>query len=146
MKTYSASRRIAASSSAAWQALANLDTWLPTLKTVEKVEYSGDVFFTAGNTYRVHTPEGVVMSATLTEIDQTRLHVRIDAHAGVLRSQLVCEIRPDGNGCIITRTQSYPGLIGWIFTQFFNRREAEETHLYLDEWERAAQQRLDAHE
>lgn len=146
VKTYSASRRIAVPSSAAWEALTHLNRWLPALKTVERVEYSGDDFFTVGNTYRVHTPEGVVMCATLTEIDPTRLRVCINARVSVLRSQLTCEIRPEGNGCIITRTQSYPGIIGWIFTGFFNRREAEETRTYLDEWERVARESLRMHE
>lgn len=113
-----------------------MNLWLPKLSTVRKIECSTADFFREGNKYNVYTPEGIVMKSQIRQIDSEAMCVRINAHFLALKSQLFCGVTPiNGTSCKITREQSYPGMIGTLFTRMYDKREANETNEYLRAWE-----------
>ena len=120
----------------AWKALAQMNEWLPTLDTVESVTSVGEgPFFLPGRLYLVKTPEGITMQATIMSIREDARSVVIEAQAGPLHSILTCTVGEHSDGCILSRSQNYPGIVGWVFTRVKGKREENETRTYLEVWE-----------
>jgi hypothetical protein len=140
MKIYIEQEKIPVSTETAWTALKSMDKWLHTLSTNKSVEFeSNEIFFKQGRQYNVKTNEGITMKSKLAEIDEELLKIKICAHWFLLKSILTCEIKPISDcKCKIIRTQSYPGIIGKIFTSAFNKRESNETSEYLTVWKNYA--------
>lgn len=125
----------------AWTALAEMDRWLPRLSTVRSVEPDPDGASTAsdvlapGDLYLVRTGEGPVMHCRVVEADPAAGIVGIEARLGPLRSRLLCRIEPAGPRTrILHRRQTYPGVVGRMFTLLFGRHEQAETTAYLRAW------------
>lgn len=75
------------------------------------------------------------MHAQIMKIDEEHHSVDICAEHKPLVSLLSCSIEKiDENSSRLVRRQSYPGFFGFIFTTFFNKREAGETGEYLKVW------------
>lgn len=145
MKTYKEEKTVPINALKAWKALKSMEQWLPHLKTVTKLEYgaSGD-FFCEGRRYKVYTPEGPVMDSVITKVDEKNYTIQIDAHYFGLKSQLTCQVIPiDEVSCKVVRIQSYPGIIGTIFTGLFSHRELNETGEYVNVWSNYALQAAD---
>lgn len=136
MKTYQEEKVIPVNAVKAWEALKSMEQWLPQLKSITRLDYDkAKVFFFEGREYKVHTPEGVIMESTIAKVDEQSYKVQINAHCFILKSKLTCQVVPiDENSCKIVRIQSYPGIVGTIFTTLFHRREANETGQYVDVW------------
>lgn len=143
MRTFRATRFLPISPDAAWRGLADMAQWLVSLDTITSIEYSGE-FFRQGTQYKVHTREGVTMSAELIRVDRSRRIVEIRATSGPLTSLLRCAIEEVDGGVKLIREQSYPGLAGAIFSRIYARREGAETVAYLDAWARAAAEHAEA--
>lgn len=133
--------RVSVPAAEAWAALEAMDRWLPTLDTVQSVEpdHEGSrdhaVELKAGHRYFVRTGEGPMMHCRIVEADPVAGVVRIEARLGPLKSRLLCTIEPMGlSSCSLRRRQTYPGLIGRIFTLLLGRREQAETTAYLRAW------------
>ncbi|MGY3778754.1 hypothetical protein [Isobaculum melis] len=137
MRTYTHEKIIPVQAKYAWQALTQMNLWLPKLQTVTTISYDEtSPFFQVGKMYDVHTPEGISMKSQLKMIDSEHMKVAIGANFFLLNSRLSCSVSQiDDKRCEISRIQMYPGLIGSIFTSLFNKREASETEEYLAVWE-----------
>lgn len=144
MNAYIEEKTIPISSELAWQALTEMNMWLPKLSTNESLQYDTTApFFEEKKNYFVKTKEGIVMKSQLFKIDEESRKVEIHAHWFVLHSVLFCEVSPiSEKRCKIIRTQSYPNLVGTVFTSLFNKRESGETSEYLDVWENYAMNML----
>lgn len=136
MKTYHCEQIIDVDAHTAWRALGRMGLWLPRLSTVADVTWDGEKpFFAPGRRYAVLTPEKITMKSELASIDPKTMAVMVRAHWLALHSQLRCSIVPvSGTSCKIIREQSYPGVVGRIFTAVFGRREAAEAQEYLNVW------------
>lgn len=136
MKMYQRDKILNVSSESAWQALKDMDKWLPNLSTNSEISYSGNNnFFIIGRKYNITSKEGVVMDCELYSIDEENMTVGIHAEHKPLKSILICKVLDLGdNRTQITRIQGYPGWFGKIFTIFFGRRESGETAEYLEVW------------
>ena len=128
----------------AWNALKEMNIWLPSLSTNKAVNYDDkEVFFYEGRKYEVITKEGISMECELYKIDETNMIVEIHAKHSILKSVLTCSIRKiDEKNCELIRTQTYLGIVGFIFTAFFNKRESDETGEYLKVWEKFAKNKI----
>lgn len=101
------------------------------------------IFF-EGRKYTITTTEGIVMHCQIKHINQENYSVELSAKHKPLISHLACTIQPLGDHqCRLIRTQSYPGIFGFIFTKFLNKRESNETSEYLTIWDNYARQLLD---
>lgn len=125
----------------AWSALERMARWLPHLDTVRAVESdpgdpsSSDLTLRTGLRYLTRTGEGAVMRCRVLEADRDRGVARIEARLGPLRSRLRCGVRETGrDSCVLERRQTYPGIVGRLFTAVLGRREQEETTAYLRAW------------
>ena len=136
MKIYKRDKILNVTSESAWQALKDMDKWLPNLSTNSEISYSGNNnFFIIGRKYNITSKEGVVMRCELYDIDEENMTVEIHAEHKPLKSILICKVLDLGeNRTQITRIQGYPGWFGKIFTVFFGRRESGETAEYLEVW------------
>ena len=145
MKTYREEMVIDVDAQRAWLALQNMQDWLPLLSTNTNISYEHDgTFFFAGRTYDITTKEGVVMHCRITEVNEPARYIKIRAEHKPLVSQLTCSVEPlEKNTCRLVRTQSYPGFFGWLFTKFFNKREAGETGEYLEVWGKYAKNHME---
>ena len=145
MKQYVEMIDVDISAQTAWQALQNMHKWLPLLSTNQKIDYeNGDNFLVDGRKYTITTTEGILMRCQIKHINQEKYSVELYAEHKPLVSHLTCTIIPlDNEHCRLIRTQRYPGIIGFLFTHFFNKREANETSEYLTVWSNYAKQLLD---
>ena len=137
MKIYKRDKILNVTSESAWQALKDMDKWLPNLSTNSEISYSGNNnFFIIGRKYNITSKEGVVMRCELYDIDEENMTVEIHAEHKPLKSILICKVLDLGdNRTQIIRIQGYPGWFGKIFTVFFlGRRESGETAEYLEVW------------
>lgn len=136
MKIYKRDKILNVTSESAWQALKDMDKWLPNLSTNSEISYSGNNnFFTIGRKYNITSKEGVVMDCELYSIDEENMTVEIHAEHKPLKSILICKVLDLGdNRTQITRIQGYPGWFGKIFTIFWGNREFKETAEYLEVW------------
>ena len=136
MKIYKRDKILNVTSESAWQALKDMDKWLPNLSTNSEISYSGNNnFFIIGRKYNITSKEGVVMRCELYDIDEENMTVEIHAEHKPLKSILICKVLDLGdNRTQITRLQGYPGWFGKIFTVFSGRRESGETVEYLEVW------------
>lgn len=136
MKVYTETLICNTNAKLAWEALKNMNLWLPELSTNKSVNYDHDGdFFYQGRKYEVVTKEGIVMDCEIYMIDENYKKIEIHARHSILKSLLTCSIEEiDNQHCKLIRTQAYPGCFGFIFTKFFNRREARETSEYLKVW------------
>ncbi len=136
MKIYKRDKILNVTSESAWQALKDMDKWLPNLSTNSEISYSGNNnFFIIGRKYNITSKEGVVMRCELYDIDEENMTVEIHAEHKPLKSILICKVLDLGdNRTQITRLQGYPGWFGKIFTVFSGRRESRETAEYLEVW------------
>lgn len=125
MKTYIEEKIVNINAAKAWEALKCMEQWLPQLKSITKLEYdASDTFFFEGRQYNVYTPEGVTMKSVIEKVDETDYKIQINAQCFVLKSHLTCQVIPmDDSSCKLVRIQSYPGIIGTVFTSLFHRRE-----------------------
>lgn len=136
MKKYEESLVCDINSEIAWNALKMMNEWLPRLSTNKGVKYdlNGD-FFYEGRKYEVVTKEGIVMNSEIYKVEEENKYIEIHASHSLLKSILTCSVeKVDENTCKLVRTQAYPGLVGFIFTTFFYKREAGETGEYLKVW------------
>ena len=136
MKMYQRDKILNVSSESAWQALKEMNKWLPDLSTNSGISYSMYTdFFEIGRKYNITSKEGVVMDCELYSIDEVNMTVEIHAEHKPLKSILICKVLDLGdNRTQIIRIQGYPGWFGKIFTVFFGRRESGETAEYLEVW------------
>ena len=137
MKMYQRDKILNVSSESAWQALKEMNKWLPDLSTNSGISYSMYTdFFEIGRKYNITSKEGVVMDCELYSIDEENMTVEIHAEHKPLKSILICKVLDLGdNRTQIIRIQGYPGWFGKIFTVFFfGRRESGETAEYLEVW------------
>ena len=136
MKMYQRDKILNVSSESAWQALKEMNKWLPDLSTNSGISYSMYTdFFEIGRKYNITSKEGVVMDCELYSIDEENMTVEIHAEHKPLKSILICKVLNLGeNRTQITRIQGYPGWFGKIFTIFWGRRESGETAEYLEVW------------
>ena len=136
MKIYKRDKILNVTSESAWQALKDMDKWLPNLSTNSEISYSGNNnFFTIGRKYNITSKEGVVMDCELYSIDEENMTVEIHAEHKPLKSILICKVLDLGdNRTQITRIQGYPGWFVKIFTIFWGNREFKETAEYLEVW------------
>ena len=136
MKMYQRDKILNVSSESAWQALKEMNKWLPDLSTNSGISYSMYTdFFEIGRKYNITSKEGVVMDCELYSIDEENMTVEIHAEHKPLKSILICKVLDLGyNRTKIIRIQGYPGWFGKIFTVFFGRRESGETAEYLEVW------------
>lgn len=136
MKIYKRDKILNVTSESAWQALKDMDKWLPNLSTNSEISYSrNNNFFIIGRKYNITSKEGVVMRCELYDIDEENMTVEIHAEHKPLKSILICKVLDLGdNRTQITRLQGYPGWFGKIFTVFSGRRESRETAEYLEVW------------
>ena len=136
MKSYIENLDVDISAERAWEGLKHMNKWLPLLSTNKAVKYDlKGAFFHEGRLYDCVSKEGVVMHAEIIKIDEENLSVEIRAEHKPLVSLLSCSIeRLSDTSCRLVRKQSYPGFFGFLFTTFFNRREAGETGEYLKVW------------
>ena len=136
MKMYQRDKILNVSSESAWQALKEMNKWLPDLSTNSGISYSMYTdFFEIGRKYNITSKEGVVMDCELYSIDEENMTVEIHAEHKPLKSILICKVLDLGdNRTQITRIQGYPGWFGKIFTIFWGRRESGETAEYLEVW------------
>ena len=136
MKTYKRDKILNVTSESAWQALKDMDKWLPNLSTNSEISYSrNNNFFIIGRKYNITSKEGVVMRCELYDIDEENMKEEIHAEHKPLKSILVCKVLDLGNNTVkITRMQGYPGWFGKIFTIFWGNREFKETAEYLEVW------------
>lgn len=136
MKMYQRDKILNVSSESAWQALKEMNKWLPDLSTNSGISYSMYTdFFEIGRKYNITSKEGVVMDCELYSIDEENMTVEIHAEHKPLKSILICKVLDLGdNRTQIIRIQGYPGWFGKIFTVFFGRRESRETAEYLEVW------------
>ena len=141
MKMYQRDKVLNVSSASAWQALKEMNKWLPDLSTNSGIFYSmGTNFFEIGRKYNITSKEGIVMDCELYSIDEENMTVEIHAEHKPLKSILICKVLDLGeNRTQITRIQGYPGWFGKIFTIFWGRRESGETAEYLEVWGRYAE-------
>lgn len=66
MKIYKRDKILNVTSESAWQALKDMDKWLPNLSTNSEISYSGNNnFFIIGRKYNITSKEGVVMRCEL---------------------------------------------------------------------------------
>lgn len=137
MKRYHSEKIIQTDATTAWQALSEMNLWLPDLSTVKHIKYDASKpFFQTGTSYRVITPEGIAIKSLITAIDEKAMSVSIRAHVSLLSSHLTCCVKPsDAASCTISREQAYGGIVGALFTRIYNTRESNETTEYLDAWE-----------
>lgn len=121
MKMYQRDKILNISSESAWQALKEMNKWLPDLSTNSGISYSMDTdFFEIGRKYNITSKEGVVMDCELYSIDEENMTVEIHAEHKPLKSILICKVLDLGdNRTQIIRIQGYPGWFGKIFTVFF---------------------------
>ena len=71
MKMYQRDKILNVSSESAWQALKEMNKWLPDLSTNSGISYSMDTdFFEIGRKYNITSKEGVVMDCELYSIDE----------------------------------------------------------------------------
>lgn len=136
MKMYQRDKILNVSSESAWQALKEMNKWLPDLSTNSGISYSMYTdFFEIGRKYNITSKEGVVMDCELYSIDEENMTVEIHAEHKPLKSILICKVLDLGdNRTKIIRIQGYPEWFGKIFTVFFGRRESGETAEYLEVW------------
>ena len=136
MKMYQRDKILNVSSESAWQALKEMNKWLPDLSTNSGISYSMYTdFFEIGRKYNITSKEGVVMDCELYSIDEENMTVEIHAEHKPLKSILICKVLDLGdNRTQIIRIQGYSGWFGKIFTVFFGRRESGETAEYLEVW------------
>ena len=136
MKIYKRDKILNVTSESAWQALKEMNKWLPDLSTNSGISYSMYTdFFEIGRKYNITSKEGVVMDCELYSIDEENMTVEIHAEHKPLKSILICKVLDLGdNRTQIIRIQGYPGWFGKIFTVFFGRRESGETAEYLEVW------------
>lgn len=136
MKMYKKDKILNVSSVYAWQALKEMNKWLPDLSTNSKISYLLDnEFFVIGRKYKITSKEGIVMNCELYNIDEENMIVEIHAEHKPLKSILVCRVLDLGdNRTKIIRRQGYPGWFGKIFTVFWGNRESGETAEYLEVW------------
>lgn len=141
LNDFSDTLRVEVPAAEAWTALEAMDRWLPTLDTVQSVEPDHDgcptqpVELKVGHRYLVRTGEGPMMRCHIIEADPVAGVVRIAARLGPLRSRLLCTIESTGPlSCLLHRRQTYPGLIGRVFTLLLGKREQSETTAYLRAW------------
>lgn len=136
MKMYQRDKILNVSSESAWQALKEMNKWLPDLSTNSGISYSMYTdFFEIGRKYNITSKEGVVMDCELYSIDEENMTVEIHAEHKPFKSILICKVLDLGdNRTQIIRIQGYPGWFGKIFTVFFGRRESGETAEYLEVW------------
>ena len=141
MKIYKRDKILNVTSESAWQALKEMNKWLPDLSTNSGISYSMYTdFFEIGRKYNITSKEGVVMDCELYSIDEENMTVEIHAEHKPLKSILICKVLDLGeNRTQITRIQGYPGWFGKIFTIFWGRRESGETAEYLEVWGRYAE-------
>ena len=141
MKIYKRDKILNVTSESAWQALKEMNKWLPDLSTNSGISYSMDTdFFEIVRKYNITSKEGVVMDCELYSIDEENMTVEIHAEHKPLKSILICKVLDLGeNRTQITRIQGYPGWFGKIFTIFWGRRESGETAEYLEVWGRYAE-------
>ena len=111
MKMYQRDKILNVSSESAWQALKEMNKWLPDLSTNSGISYSMDTdFFEIGRKYNITSKEGVVMDCELYSIDEENMTVEIYAEHKPLKSILICKVLDLGeNRTQITRIQGYPG-------------------------------------
>lgn len=137
MKLYREEKTVNIPVDIAWEALKEMNIWLPKLSTNKGVDYDNDgVFFKPGRKYKVTSKEDVVMDCIIYSVDEENKKIEIHAEHKPLKSILTCSVTDLGNGsCKLMRTQGYPGWFGVIFTTFWGKRESGETGEYLDVWE-----------
>ena len=117
MKMYQRDKILNVSSESAWQALKEMNKWLPDLSTNSGISYSIDT------------------DCELYSMDEENMTVEIHAEHKPLKSILICKVLDLGdNRTQIIRIQGYSGWFGKIFTVFFGRRESGETAEYLEVW------------
>ena len=133
MKMYQRDKILNVTSESAWQALKDMDKWLPNLSTNSEISYSGNNnFFIIGRKYNITSKEGVVMRCELYDIDEENMKVEIHAEHKPLKSILVCKVLDLGNNTVkITRMQGYPGWFGKIFTIFYGSLLFQVLVIYL---------------
>lgn len=142
MKTFVESLEVNASVQQAWKALLKMDLWLPKLSTNRSISWQRDQhpFCVQGRQYQCTTKEDVVMTCQIVEVNEALREIRIRAEHRPLVSLLTCQIESiDAQRCRLIRRQSYPGLVGWLFTKLYQKREANETGEYLKVWARFIQ-------
>lgn len=105
MKIYKRDKILNVTSESAWQALKDMDKWLPNLSTNSEISYSrNNNFFIIGRKYNITSKEGVVMRCELYDIDEENMKVEIHAEHKPLKSILVCKVLDLGNNTVkITR-------------------------------------------
>ena len=137
MKLYREEKTVSIPADIAWEALKEMNIWLPELSTNKAVDYDNNgVFFKSGRKYKVTSKEDVVMDCVIYSVDEENKKIEIHAEHKPLKSILTCSVEELGNGsCKLMRTQGYPGWFGVIFTTFWGKRESGETGEYLDVWE-----------
>lgn len=80
------------------------------------------------------------MNCEICLVDELKKKVEIHASHSFLKSLPTCSVeRIDDHRCKLTRTQAYPGVFGFVFATFFDRRESGETSEYLEIWAHHAQ-------
>ena len=101
MKIYKRDKILNVTSESAWQALKDMDKWLPNLSTNSEISYSGNNnFFIIGRKYNITSKEGVVMRCELYDIDEENMKVEIHAEHKPLKSILVCKVLDLGNNTV----------------------------------------------
>lgn len=139
-KCFEASLECRVSVERAWRALGEFDLWLTRLSTVKAVERTtAGPLLALGSTWKVIPEIGPAGRAQITEVRPfERIHTSVSF--GPLRSELDIEVRAMGQVCELRRRQQYPGIIGYVFATVARRREALETHQYLQTWARYAEE------
>ena len=99
MKMYQRDKILNVSSESAWQALKEMNKWLPDLSTNSGISYSMDTdFFEIGRKYNITSKEGVVMDCELYSIDEENMTVEIHAEHKPFKSILICKVLDLGAG------------------------------------------------
>lgn len=126
MKVYAETLICNTNAKTAWNALKDMNLWLPKLSTNQSVHYDQNgAFFYQGKQYEVVTKEGIVMDCEIYMVDENTKTVEIHARHSILKSVLTCAVKEmDNQHCKLIRTQAYRGCFGVIFTTFFNKKRS----------------------
>ena len=138
MKMYQRDKILNVSSESAWQALKEMNKWLPDLSTNSGISYSMYTdFFEIGRKYNITSKEGVVMDCELYSIDEENMTVEIHAEHKPLKSILICKVLDLGdNRTQIIRRQGYPfrrvSLFVFYKNKFFAKIKGETTDFSIE--------------
>jgi Polyketide cyclase / dehydrase and lipid transport len=118
----------------AWKALLDFPGWIDVLDTVEGVQVDPGAYPAPGSTFSLLTGEGLRMRCRVASLEPGRrmeISVRL---LKLVRTEVRNEIEPAAGGCVVSRRETYHGLLTRALAWIWRWRQREEHSAYVREW------------